>query len=326
MDYRVEVIPYAGESEKWDSFVESSGNGTLYHTQRFLGYHPESRFTHFHHFLTLDGVLRGLVTGCLRNENGKKIFASHTGASFGGFVLPADMGLQETDALICAFLNYLERKQFSRADLTLPPQFVMSVPNQHADFILCREGFSFRKREMSAVVPLLFTEDGILDSFAPAARRGVRKALDSGVTVVADDSADAYREYHAILTENLALRHQVKPVHSLAEMIDLKKRFPDRITLLLSMLDSKIIGGIWMFKANRTASIAFYIAHRQGAEALRPVNLLYFESIRLSLSWKVKYFDIGLFSVNMVPNYGLGRFKEQFGAKGLFRDYLAKQF
>ena len=28
----------------WDEFVESSNNGTLFHTRKFLNYHPEDRF------------------------------------------------------------------------------------------------------------------------------------------------------------------------------------------------------------------------------------------------------------------------------------------
>ena len=28
----------------WDEFVESSNNGTLFHTRKFLNYHPENRF------------------------------------------------------------------------------------------------------------------------------------------------------------------------------------------------------------------------------------------------------------------------------------------
>ncbi len=37
-----------------------------------------------------------------------------------------------------------------------------------------------------------------------------------------------------------------------------------------------------------------------------------------------KYLDFGIFTVNMEPNWGLGRFKENFGARGIFRDTFYK--
>ena len=38
-----------------------------------------------------------------------------------------------------------------------------------------------------------------------------------------------------------------------------------------------------------------------------------------------KFLDFGIFTVNMDPNWGLGRFKENFGARGIFRDTFYKE-
>ena len=35
-----------------------------------------------------------------------------------------------------------------------------------------------------------------------------------------------------------------------------------------------------------------------------------------------RYLDFGIFTVRMEPNFGLARFKESFGASGMFRDTL----
>ena len=35
-----------------------------------------------------------------------------------------------------------------------------------------------------------------------------------------------------------------------------------------------------------------------------------------------KVFDFGIFTVDGEPNFGLARFKENFGASGIFRDTL----
>ncbi|HET9135655.1 MAG TPA: GNAT family N-acetyltransferase, partial [Candidatus Kapabacteria bacterium] len=39
---------------KWDAFVDRSMNGTVFHKQQFLEYHPEGRFD-FHHLMFFQG-------------------------------------------------------------------------------------------------------------------------------------------------------------------------------------------------------------------------------------------------------------------------------
>jgi hypothetical protein len=325
MDKKIDIVPYADKDrDTWEWIVKDSNNGTLYHTQKFLEYHPKGRFNNFHHIIAVDGNACCAVPGCIAESEKGKTFVSYSGASVGGFVLPEDFGLEDTDRVICAFLDYLKGRGFCRIEITLPPIFYGRRQNNHADFILSREGFGFKKREVSSVIALNYPDDDILKTFEPSARRSVKKATTSGVEVMADDSETAYRDYYKILEKNLNLRHNVKPVHTVEEMMDIKRRFPEEVFLFTARHSGRIIGGIWLFKINRDVSVAFYISHDQEYQELRPINLLYYETIRKTVSWKQKYFELGLFTVNMAPNYGLGRFKESFGAQGLFRDYFRK--
>ena len=36
--------PENPESENWDQFVWNADNGNIFHTRRFLSYHPKTRF------------------------------------------------------------------------------------------------------------------------------------------------------------------------------------------------------------------------------------------------------------------------------------------
>ena len=327
MEKSVEILPYSKKYlELWESLVENSNNGTLYHTQKFLDYHGEGRFENFHHLLALDGKITALIPGCVTKSEAGKTFVSYAGASFGGFVVPEEFGLSDADVLVCAFLRYLREKKFKRVDITLPPLFFNRRQNHHMDFILSREGFGFKKREITSVITLNYPNDDVLATFDPACRRAIKKALALGVEVRNDDSAESYHAYYHILEKNLGLRHNVKPVHTVDEMLDIKRRFPDRVFLFTAHAQEKMIAGIWLIKANRDASVAFYISHRQDYQAMRPTNLLYYETLLKVLSWNQKYYDLGLFTVDMKPNYGLGRFKESFAAQGIFRDYFRKDF
>ncbi|MFH0922227.1 MAG: GNAT family N-acetyltransferase [Fibrobacterota bacterium] len=325
MDKKAEIIPYSKKHlELWESIVENSNNGTLYHTQKFLGYHPEGRFENFHHLISLNGKISCVIPGCITQSEAGKTFVSYAGTSFGGFVVPEDFGLSDTDAVVCTFLDYLKEHKFKRVEITLPPLFFGRRQNHHMDFILSREGFGFKKREITSVITLNYPDGDVLSTFDAACRRAIKKAVTAGVTVRNDDSDEAYRTYYHILEKNLGLRHNVKPVHTVEEMLDIKRRFPDRVFLFGAYFKGKMIAGIWLLKANRDASVAFYISHRMDYQEVRPTNLLYYETLRTVLGWNQKYYDLGLFTVNMAPNYGLGRFKESFAAQGIFRDYFRK--
>src|SRR5207237_970692 len=84
-DTSIRVVPYnsALHKELWDAFVSRSMNGTVFHTQQFLDYHPNGRFQ-FQHLLFYSGEhLVAVLPGGIRNGN---IFESPLGASYGSFV------------------------------------------------------------------------------------------------------------------------------------------------------------------------------------------------------------------------------------------------
>ena len=57
-----------------------------------------------------------------------------------------------------------------------------------------------------------------------------------------------------------------------------------------------------------------------GFQELRPLNLLFFDIFKWSLKNNIKVYDFGTFTDKGIANMGLGRFKESFGASGVFRD------
>jgi len=132
--------------------------------------------------------------------------------------------------------------------------------------------------------------------------------------------SDAYEDFYQILQKNLKMRHNVRPTHTVEELLTLKRLFPDRIHLVAAFLEDRMIAGVVLFYCNRRTNLAFYISHNEEYQQYRPVNLLFYhifqDSIREGFSW----FDFGIFTVNMEPNWGLGHFKEGFGAQGVFRD------
>ena len=87
-----------------------------------------------------------------------------------------------------------------------------------------------------------------------------------------------------------------------------------------------MIGGVVNFIANNDVILAFYISHDEDYQEYRPINLLFYEIFRWAISNNYSVFDFGIFTVNEEPNMGLARFKEKFGASGIFRDTLDYHF
>ncbi len=83
-----------------------------------------------------------------------------------------------------------------------------------------------------------------------------------------------------------------------------------------------MIAGITIIVANPDVTLAFYSSHDETYQQYRAVNLLFYEMICRAIESGFCYLDFGIFTVHMEPNFSLVRFKESFGASGMFRDTL----
>jgi lipid II:glycine glycyltransferase (peptidoglycan interpeptide bridge formation enzyme) len=80
--------------------------------------------------------------------------------------------------------------------------------------------------------------------------------------------------------------------------------------------------GVVMFICNPRVVLAFYISHDEDYQEFRGVNCLFHHIVDWGIREKYGFLDFGIFTVNEDPNWGLARFKESFGAQGVFRDSL----
>jgi len=314
----MEVIRYENKYlESWEDFVALSNNGTIFHTRKFLSYHPPDRFKDCSLIFREGNSITALLTACLVVSDEKQTLVSHKGASFGGFVHRKDLSLKQAFDLTETLLDFCSQSGISRIVITQSPVIYQKTYNNYIDFAFMRNGFKYLKREVSSISALDVPEGEVLTLFKPETRTAVRKAEKSGVQVRLSED---YERFYEILKNNLSLRHNVKPAHTLEEIIKLHHLFPDKIYLLGAYLEDKLIAGIVNFECNELAALLFYISHDQEYQNCRAVNLLFYDIMKRSIANKFKYLDFGLFTVNMEPNWGLGRFKENFGARGMLRD------
>jgi len=318
------IIPFAKSniSEKmWDDFVQQSDNGTLFHTRKFLSYHSKNKFTDASIVILKKDILFSVFSSVQIKRNGKKVLSSHSGASYGGFVHRSNLNLEESFSLVELLISFAKKNNYDIIELTHTPMIYQTKYSNYLDFALIKNGFEYKKREISSVVQLDIKEGELLNTFKATARTATKKAMKHGIEI---RECDEFENYYEILRMNLGMRHNVEPTHSLTELKKLNKMFPNEIRLWGAFKDKKLIAGVCNFSANSKVVLAFYISHLEKYQEYRAVNLLFYEIMNLYQKEGYKFLDFGIFTVNMDPNWGLARFKENFGARGIFRDTFVK--
>ena len=301
----------------WDSFVLKSNNGTLFHLRKFLSYHPEDRFKDHSLEIYKKNTLLSVFPAADIIINDKKLLASHPGSSYGSFISKEELSIKDAMEIVSKLIDYSSKKGFEGIQLTIPPGFHSNRASNYIEYSLLFNGFDYFRRDVTSILTIESSEDKILNKFKPSHQRALRKSIKLGVKTRVTDKVD---EFFSILKNNLKIRHGVNPTHSLEELKSLIELFPDSINIFGAFYEKKMIAGVLNIVVKEGVALAFYISHKEGFQELRPLNLLFFDIFKWSLKNNIKVYDFGTFTDKGIANMGLGRFKESFGASGVFRD------
>ena len=307
------------EEKIWDFFVPKTNNGTLFHLRSFLNYHPNSRFNDHSILVRKKGKLFSLFPAVEQIIDGKKILFSHPGATVGSFSLPENLSIADALCLGEQLIKYAKGKKFQSIKINLPPNLYQRRLSNYMEYSFFKHGFKYSKREITSILFLEKTIEKTKKKFRPSHLRAVRKAVEKNIIVKESKDIEAF---YTILKNNLEIRHGVSPTHTLGELKQLFNLFPKKIKLFSAFLDEQMIAGVVTFQINQRVLLAFYISHDECFSELRAVNLLFYHIFEWAIKSKFQIFDFGIFTINGEPNMGLGRFKENFGASGIFRDTI----
>ncbi|NPE27342.1 GNAT family N-acetyltransferase [Methanococcoides sp. SA1] len=305
------------DNDIWDGFVENSVNGTIFHTRKFLSYHPDDRFVDYSVEFYKKNKLFSVFPAVDFQFNDKRTLLSHRGSSYGGFVYEEGISIREAYDLVEDLVSFAKQEKFEQIMMTLPPIIYERRLSNYIDFALIKNKFQYLKRDVSSIVRLEKTIEENVAKFKQTNRTAFRKAEKLGVEI---RQTEDYAEFYDILKHNLKIRHNVQPTHTLDELIKLKNMYPDKIRFFGAYVKNEMVAGVVMFDCNPEVTLAFYISHKESMQEFRGVNLLFYHIIKDSIEKGFQYLDFGIFTVNMEPNFGLGRFKEGFGSSGVLRD------
>ncbi|MDD5765977.1 MAG: GNAT family N-acetyltransferase [Candidatus Marinimicrobia bacterium] len=307
-------------TESWENLVGESVNGTIFHTRKFLSYHPTGRFTDASLMFAKGDDIFALFPAVRGVWNDVDTLWSHRGASYGGFVHREGLGISTAFELVESLVDHAKKEGARRIVITLPPVIYNHRLSNYLDFAMVKNGFTYLKREVSSVVYLENDIEKNVAKFKQTNRTAFRRAMKLGVDV---RESDDFATFYEILKKNLKIRHGVQPTHTLEELVLLKKLFPDKIFLYAAYAGNEMVAGVVMFDCNPDVSLAFYISHNEARQEFRGVNILFYHIINRCIQKGFHWLDFGIFTVNMDPNFGLAHFKEGFGSSGILRDSLS---
>ncbi len=308
------VRPYsANEADAWDEFCKDALQATLLHTRRFLSYHGD-RFADRSLIIEEDGKWAGLFPAALSPADNACV-VTHPGATYGGVLHQGGLRGERMVNALAEIGRYYRAQGCSRLMYKAVPTFYHRAPAQDDLYALFRLGAQRTRCDLSSAIDLQHRL-----SVSERRRRSLKKAIKAGVEIV--EGIQYFPALWDVLAENLASKHGVKPVHTLAEIMLLAERFPHHIRCVCAHLNEQVVAGVVLF-ITPTAHHAQYIASSDTGYEISALDMVFEHAIEAATREDRRWFDFGISNENQgkVLNDGLYRFKSEFGGGGTVHEF-----
>lgn len=293
----------------WDSFVKESKNATFLMLRDFMEYHS-NRFQDISLMVYRDEKLVAVLPA---NSTGSEIH-SHQGLTYGGLILGKKITLEETFHIFKYLLVFLENEGISALNLKLLPKIYHRLPSDEIDYLLFLIEATLTRRDITSCIE----NKNRLKINSSNRLRGIKKAIKNKLLVKQEDNFKPF--WDEVLQPNLNQVHNLKPVHSLDEIVLLQSRFPINIKQFNVYFNNKIVAGTTIFETDKVAHAQYISANEIGRQN-GGLDLLF--NFLLEHYSEKKYFDFGI--VNEMQgkkiNRGLLYWKETFGGRSIVHDF-----
>ena len=318
MDIKIHQFSPSDETA-WDKFVHLSSNGTLFHLRSFLSYHIDRKFDDNSLIFEKRGNIIAVFPAAKITEDKKNILYSHPGASFGGFVYN-HLSYEEADMIIKIIKDYCIKNSFHRIFFIPTPILYSNKINNILEYLLHWHKYHVQEYYISSMIDIRIGKSS-LEYLHKRKKRYIQKYLDNDELIIKYDNN--FQAFYSILLENKK-KHNVSPTHSLEELINLDKKLPGRLYLLLLYYRDEIIGGTLNIIANNKCGLVFYNMINYEFKDLQPATIQIFESINWAKKQNLQFLDLGVSQQPkaknpLTPHTSLINFKEQFGAVAIIR-------
>ncbi len=306
--YSVEIYQPKFKSV-WNAFVSHSKNATFLFQRDFMEYHQD-RFEDFSLMIFKKEKLVALLPA---NRVGNELH-SHQGLTYGGFLLPKDIRFEIVLNSFEALLKFLHKENITTLHIKEIPSIYCHLPSEEMRYINFIAKADLVRRDTLSVI-----DNHNKLKFSDSRLEGIKRANKHGLEIINDDDFETF--WNVILLNNLETKHKAKPVHSLEEILYLKKQFPENIKQFNVYHNDQIVAGATIFETDNVAHCQ-YISANGDKNTLGSLDSLHDYLINTFYADK-RYFDFGTSNENRGKNInkGLQFWKEGFGARTITQDF-----
>lgn len=305
----LEIRPYtADQTEVWNRFVAQSKNGTFLLDRNYMDYHAD-RFRD--HSLTVwrRGKLYALLPGNVAGDT----FYSHQGLTYGGLIMN-DRTTAADVVEVFGLLNATLKAEGVRKVIYKPvPWIYHRQPSEEDLYAVIEVCGAQLSRGLSSVVSREH-----LNKWYRIRESGAKHARQQGFTIA---ETEDYAPFWHILTKNLRERYGLDPVHTVAEIELLHRRFPEQIRLFVVNDGEQTIAGTVLYVTERVVH-SQYIAASEHGKQVHALDYL-FEYVMQRALERHAFFDFGISTEKhgTYLNRQLIYQKEGFGGRGVCYDW-----
>lgn len=302
----------------WDLFIEKNKrNGTFLHSRKFFDHNPQNVADDSSLLFYKKGKIRAVLPACIYEFDGKRVFHSHLRSTYGGFVVDETIGVEEAVEMVDQTIAFAKNERVTEVIIRNPFRIFHRLPSDETDYAMWYRGFNIKYRELECAVKL---DEFAISRYENGAKYNIKKACK----VVSVMACEEYADFWKMLTENLALKHNSKPTHTIEQFTLLQTLVgKEKIKMFGGYIDGRLVCGVVLFL---TANVihAQYIASDSNFQDVRPLNAVIDYIIAWGKTEKYEYFNLGMANdaQGKEINYGLYHFKEGFGARGVLRETM----
>lgn len=311
----VKVVRYNSSMKaQWDEFLLTARNSTLLHLRNYMDYHADRFEDHSLVFIDDHEHVIALLPACKSNKD-SGVIASHEGLTYGGFVVARLLHASTLQEIMQSTISYYKNLGAKQLVIKPIPHIYASMPCEEELYFISQAGGKLTHRALSQAIDL-----SVPAEYNQLRKRCIAKARQNGIVVEEAQLQEEWNEYHEILSNVLASRHETTPVHSPEELWMLHQRFTNEIRLFVARKEDKIIAGTVVY-TSPTVAHTQYLASSPEGQASGALDLVIDHVLTLNRNCAVKYLDFGISTERDGSlNPGLTLQKEGFGARGICYD------
>jgi hypothetical protein len=299
---------------EWDDFVAKNRNAVFLFFRNFMEYHQD-RFEDASLLIFDAHKLIGILPG----HRVERRYCSHRGLTFAGLIVDEKMGVPEIESVFNQLLVHLKNDDFDELEIKITPAFYQEKHNSAIEYFLFQKGAELLRRDLNFLIDLTAPID-----FHKTKSQMANRSLPSELSI--EKSSDFLPYWNQVLTPVLEEKYHAKPVHSLAEITLLAKKFSDNIQLYQVIYNQTCVAGIVLFIQKKIVKSQYSAVNEAGKKS-RALDYLYLFLIKKFQAEGFHNFDLGHANKSEGFDFeaNLANYKKELGGRPVNADcYLLK--